>query len=414
MSAEASFKFRDPAEQMRELKRGAIDIVSEDELLKKLTRSLTTGKPLRIKTGFDPSRPDLHVGHTVLMNKMRQFQELGHHVIFLIGDFTALIGDPTGKNETRPALTREEVKENAKTYATQVFKILDPEKTEVVYNSTWMDQFSSQDFIRLSAQYTVARMLERDDFSKRYKEQRPISIHEFLYPLVQGYDSVALKSDIELGGSDQRFNLLVGRELQKAYGQEPQSILTTPLLVGLDGVQKMSKSYDNYIGVEDSPRDMFGKTMRVSDDLMISYYELLTDHTTAQIKTLREEIASGLRHPRAVKVELAKFLVARFHGAQIAEKAEAEFNEIFVNKGLPTEMPEVQVAPTIDLLIYQLLVQTALSPSKNEARRLIAGGAIELGGTKISDEQAKVTLVAGQSLVLKAGKRKFVRLKVGL
>ena len=410
-----SFPFKiSPADQLRELKRGAVDIVSEDELLKKLTRSFATGKPLRIKTGFDPSRPDLHIGHTVLMNKMRQFQELGHHVIFLIGDFTALIGDPTGKNETRPALTRDEVKENAKTYATQVFKILDREKTEVAYNSTWMDAFSSQDFIRLSAQYTVARMLERDDFSKRYKDQRPISIHEFLYPLVQGYDSVALQSDIELGGSDQRFNLLVGRELQKAYGQEPQSILTTPLLVGLDGIQKMSKSYDNYIGVEDSPRDMFGKTMRVSDELMFGYYELLTDFSTGEIEKMRADIVAGTKHPRTVKVDLAKFLVTRFHGVTAAQGAEAEFNEIFVNKGMPTEIPEFAIPPTSEILIAQLLVQTGLSPSKNEARRLIAGGAIEFDGNKISDEQMKVTLAVGQAPILKAGKRKFLRLKVGV
>lgn len=402
----------EPKEQLRRLLQGSVDIVSEGELLAKLTKSVKTGKPLRIKAGFDPNRPDLHLGHTVLMNKMRQFQELGHQVIFLIGDFTAMIGDPTGKNETRPALTREEVVENAKTYAKQVFKILDEKKTEIAYNSTWMDKFTSVDFIKLTAQYTVARMLERDDFAKRYKDQQPISVHEFLYPLVQGYDSVALKADVELGGTDQRFNLLVGRSMQKSYGQESQCILTTPILEGLDGVQKMSKSLNNYIGVEDSPRDMFGKTMRLSDDLMLRYYELLTDMTPDELGQLKHDLKSGKKHPRDVKVNLAKFFVDRFHGAGNGAKAEAEFNEIFVNKGVPDEIPEVKVAAIAEIWICRLMADAQLAPSTSEAKRLIQGGAVELDGAKVSDPQLKLALKAGQSHVIKAGKRKFAKVVV--
>ncbi|HEX4922436.1 MAG TPA: tyrosine--tRNA ligase [Bdellovibrionales bacterium] len=402
----------EPKEQLRRLTQGTVDVVSEGELLAKLEKSVKTGKPLRIKAGFDPNRPDLHLGHTVLMNKMRQFQELGHQVIFLIGDFTAMIGDPTGKNETRPALTREEVVENAKTYAKQVFKILDEKKTEIAYNSTWMDKFSSVDFIKLTAQYTVARMLERDDFAKRYKEQQPISVHEFLYPLVQGYDSVALRADVELGGTDQKFNLLVGRSMQKSYGQESQCIMTTPILEGLDGVQKMSKSLNNYIGVEDSPRDMFGKTMRLSDDLMLRYYELLTDMTPDELAQLRQDLKAGKKHPRDVKVSLAKFFVDRFHGKGAGAKAEAEFTEIFVNKGMPDEIPEVKVAAVPEIWICRLMADAQLAPSTSEAKRLIQGGAVELDGNKVTDPQLKLALKAGQSHVLKAGKRKFAKVVV--
>jgi tyrosyl-tRNA synthetase len=352
------------------------------------------------------------LGHTVVMIKMRQFQELGHHVIFLIGDFTALIGDPTGKNETRPALTREEVVENAKTYAKQVFKILDPKKTEVAYNSTWMDKFSAVDFIKLSAQYTVARILERDDFQKRYKEQQPISVHEFLYPLVQGYDSVALKADVELGGTDQRFNLLVGRSMQKSYGQESQCILTTPILEGLDGVQKMSKSLNNYIGVEDSPRDMFGKTMRLSDDLMIRYYELLTDYTPADIAKLQADLKSGAKHPRDVKVALGKFFVDRFHGDGAGDRAVAEFNEIFVNKGTPDDIPEKKMAAITEVWVCRLLADLELATSTSEAKRLVQGGGVEIDGAKVTDPQLKMALKSGTSLVIKAGKRKFAKVIV--
>ncbi|MGE4133892.1 MAG: tyrosine--tRNA ligase [Bdellovibrionales bacterium] len=397
-----------PADQLRELKKGTVEIVSEAELLAKLKK----GKPLRVKAGFDPSRPDLHIGHTVLINKMRQFQRMGHHVIFLIGDFTARIGDPTGKNEARPPLTPEEIAQNAETYARQVYKILDREKTEVAYNSHWMMKFTPADFILLTSQYTVARMLERDDFSKRYQSQMPIHMHELLYPLVQGYDSVALKADIELGGTDQKFNLLVGRELQKSAGQEPQCILTVPILEGLDGVQKMSKSLDNYIAVEDSPREMFGKTMRVSDELMIRYYELLTDLSVQEIDSMRSELASGKRHPRAVKVELGRLLVERFHGAEAAANAVAEFDRIFVNKGLPDEIPEIAMAPQSAVGICQLMVKAGLASSNGEAKRLIEGRAVERDGEKVLDPQLKVDLQADQSFVLKAGKKKFVRVQV--
>jgi tyrosyl-tRNA synthetase len=404
--------FLAPEEQLKQLKKGVAEIVSEGELLNKLKRSQKENKPLRIKAGFDPSRPDLHFGHTVLMNKMRQFQELGHHVIFLIGDFTALIGDPTGKNEARPPLTREEIEVNAKTYAQQVFKILDKSKTEVAYNSAWMMKFTSADFIRLTAQYTVARMLERDDFTKRYQNKTPIHMHELLYPLVQGYDSVALKSDLEMGGTDQKFNLLVGRELQKGSGQEPQCILTMPILEGLDGVQKMSKSLDNYIGVEDSPRDMFGKTMKVSDELMYRYYELLTDITVGDLEQLKQDVKSGKKHPRQVKVDLARTMVARFHGKEAGEKAVEEFDRIFVNKGLPDEVPEVSVSAQSGLSICKLMVEAGLSASNGEAKRLIEGKAVERDGEKIVDPQLKVDLKAGESFVLKAGKKKFVRVQV--
>jgi tyrosyl-tRNA synthetase len=401
-----------PEEQLKELKKGAVELVSDKELLAKLEKSYKEKKPLHIKAGFDPSRPDLHLGHTVLMNKMKQFQDLGHEVIFLIGDFTAMIGDPTGKNETRPALTVEEVRLNAETYARQVFKILDPEKTVVDYNSRWMNKFSAADFIRLSSQYTVARMIERDDFSKRFKEQQSICIHEFLYPLVQGYDSVALKADVELGGTDQKFNLLVGRDLQKSYGVAQQCILTMPILEGLDGVQKMSKSLDNYIGVKDSPRDMFGKTMKLSDELMIRYYELLTDLTTGELDKLKQDLIEGQKHPRDAKVELGHFFVSRFHGKQEADQAIEEFNRMFKEKGLPDDMPEKEMAAEGDVWICHLLKDAGLSGSTSEARRLIQGRAVEWDGEKVEDPQLKVVLKAGQEFVLKAGKKKFVRIKV--
>ncbi len=401
-----------PKEQLQEIKKGVVDLVSEAELLKKLEKSYATQKPLRIKAGFDPSRPDLHIGHTVLLNKMRQFQQLGHHVIFLIGDFTSLIGDPTGRNETRPALTEDEVKENAKTYARQVFKVLDPEKTEVTYNSIWMKEFTAQGFIKLTGQYTVARMLERDDFSKRFKDQVPISVHEFLYPLVQGYDSVALKSDVELGGTDQKFNLLVGRDIQRAYGQEPQNILTIPILEGLDGVQKMSKSLDNYIAVEDTPREMFGKVMRVSDELMIRYYELLTDISVTALAQLQTDLREGKKHPKTVKVELAKTLVTRFHSAAAANNAEEEFQRMFAQGGLPDKIDEVSLAAAPQVWVCHMLVQAGLAPSSSEARRLVTQGAVEIDQQKVVDPQLKMDLKAGQSLIVKAGKKKFAKILV--
>jgi tyrosyl-tRNA synthetase len=404
-------------EQLKELKKGTVDLISEGELLAKLKESVAKNKPLRIKAGFDPSRPDLHIGHTVLLNKMRQFQEFGHHVIFLIGDFTAMIGDPTGKNVTRPALTREEIEDNAKTYARQVYKVLDEKKTEVAYNATWFNKFTPADFIRLTSQYTVARMLERDDFQKRYNENLPISMHELLYPLVQGYDSVALKSDVELGGTDQKFNLLVGREIQKSYGMASQCVITVPILEGLDGVNKMSKSLDNYIAVEDSPKEMFGKTMRVSDELMIRYFELLTDYTVAQIEELKADLKSRKRHPREVKVNLAKTLVARFHSQEAADNAEAEFNRIFVSGGLPDDMP-VKNLNAGSLQASALLVELQLATSKSEARRLIEGGAVEIikgkeeSGEKVKDHLQAIALTGQSSFVVRAGKKKFVRVQV--
>lgn len=409
-------KFATPQEQLKELRKGVVDLVSEEDLLKKLERSYKNNAPLRVKLGADPSRPDIHIGHTVVINKLKAFQDLGHYVQFLIGDFTALIGDPTGKNETRPALTREDVKVNAQTYAQQIFKILDPARTEIVYNSTWIDPLKPHDIVKLTSQYTVARMLERDDFEKRFKGNTPISIHEFLYPLMQGYDSVALKTDVELGGTDQRFNLLVGRDLQRSYGQEPQCIITMPLLEGLDGVQKMSKSYDNYIGVDDSPRDMFGKTMRVSDELMIRYYELLTDIKTSELTELQAKMKAGQLNPRDVKIRLAKEFVTRFHSAAAADAAEEEFHRIFVNKGVPDDMPEYQVpaAHFMDEVdIAALLKDCDLVPSTSEARRLIQSNAVEMGGEKVTQPKTKLNFKAGDQVIVKVGKKKFAKLLIG-
>lgn len=404
-----------PKEQLDVLKRGLVDLFSEADLLKKLEKSFNTGRPLVVKWGADPSRPDLHLGHAVVIEKMRQFQQFGHDVHFLIGDFTAMIGDPTGKNETRPALTRDEVRENARTYARQIFKILDPAKTKTVYNSEWLDQLKPVEFIRLASQYTVARMLERDDFSKRYKSGAAIALHEFLYPLVQGYDSVAMKADVELGGTDQLFNLLVGRDLQKGAGQEPQIVMTTPILEGLDGVQKMSKSLDNYIGFEDSPRDMFGKTMRISDPLMLRYYELVTDVPITEIAEMKKAMAAGTTNPRDFKVKLAKTVVTRFHGPAAGAAAVEEFERIFVNKGLPDEMPEKELPLqrlTGEIDIAGLLKELDLCGTTSEARRLIEGGGLEIAGEKVRTVKANLALRAGSDVVIKAGKKKFLRLRV--
>ncbi len=406
-------KFLEPKIQLQEIKRGCVDLVSEVDFLKKLEKSHKDSKPLRVKAGFDPTRPDLHLGHTVLINKLRTFQELGHTVIFLVGDFTALIGDPTGRNETRPPLTKEEVANFAKTYVNQIAKILDMKKCELAWNSSWMEKFSATDFIKLTAQYTVARMLERDDFEKRYKSHTPISIHEFLYPLVQGYDSVALKSDIELGGTDQKFNLLVGRELQKAYGQEPQCILTMPLLEGLDGVNKMSKSLDNYIAIEDSPRDIFGKTMRVSDTLMLRYYELLSEVPSSELEKIKSDLKSGSAHPREVKVRLAKEFVKRFHSNEAAENAEVEFNRIFVDKGVPDDIEKISVnlSEIASLDLPGILKQLGLVPTTSEARRLIAANAVEINSEKISDLKYKLNAKSSDEWIFKLGKKKFAKVK---
>jgi tyrosyl-tRNA synthetase len=391
---------------LAQIRRGAHELLIEDELKQKLAQ----GRPLRIKAGFDPTAPDLHLGHTVLLNKMRQLQDLGHHALFLIGDFTGMIGDPTGKNATRPPLTREQVLENAQSYRDQVFKVLDPEKTEIVFNSTWMDKFSAVDLIKLAATSTVARMLERYDFGKRYRANQPIAIHEFMYPLVQGYDSVALKADLELGGTDQKFNLLMGRELQKHHGQQPQCVLTMPLLEGLDGVNKMSKSLGNYIGVTDTPQDMFGKLMSVSDELMWRYLELLSFRSLAEIGIWREEVAAG-RNPRDIKVLLAQEIVARFHSQKAAEDALAEFEARFRQGVLPDDMPEIIVASAAGQIgIAQMLKQAGLVASTSEALRMIDQGGVKLDGEKISDKALQ--LKAATIVVAQVGKRKFARITV--
>ncbi len=400
-----------PSEQLQILKKGVAELINEAELLKKLERSYQTKKPLRIKFGADPTRPDIHVGHTVVINKLKAFQDLGHHIHFLIGDFTALIGDPSGRNSSRPIMTEQDVLENGKTYAQQIFKILNPEKTEIVYNSSWLKQLTSIDFVRLAAKMTVARMIERDDFSKRYKEGSPIYIHEFLYPLTQGYDSVALKSDVELGGTDQKFNLLVGRDLQGAWGQEAQCILTMPILEGLDGVHKMSKSLDNYISVVDTPKDMFGKTLKISDELMYRYYELLTDLTLPEIEKLKSDVASGARHPKDVKVNLAKTLIQRFHSKADADNAEVEFQRIFVDKGLPDHVDEFSIAPQ-EIGLAQLVVKFQGAQSNSEATRLIQGGGVMIDQVKQIDPRLKLTLKSGEKMLFKVGKKKFVKVIV--
>ncbi|NCN22705.1 MAG: tyrosine--tRNA ligase [Gallionella sp.] len=388
------------------IKRGADELLIEVELKQKLA----LGRPLRIKAGFDPTAPDLHLGHTVLLNKMRQLQDLGHHALFLIGDFTGMIGDPTGKNATRPPLTREQVVENAQSYREQVFKVLDPEKTEIVFNSTWMDKFSAVDLIKLAATHTVAQMLERDDFSKRYKSNQPIAIHEFIYPLVQGYDSVALKADLELGGTDQKFNLLMGRELQRHYGQPTQCILTMPLLEGLDGVNKMSKSMGNYVGITDTPQDMFGKLMSISDVLMWRYLELLSFRSMHEIAVWREEVNGG-RNPRDIKVLMAQEMVTRFHSSRDAEAALAEFEARFRRGVLPDDMPEVTVASAGGrIAVPQLLKQADLVSSTSEAVRMIGQGAVKLDGERVNDKADVVE--AGRVVVAQVGKRKFAKIKV--
>jgi len=393
-------------EVLHQIRRGADEILVESELKQKLE----SGRPLRVKAGFDPTAPDLHLGHTVLLNKMRQLQDLGHHALFLIGDFTGMIGDPTGKNATRPPLTREQVLANAQSYRDQVFKVLDPEKTEIVFNSTWMDKFGAVDLVRLAATHTVARMLERDDFSKRYRGGQPIAIHEFLYPLVQGYDSVALNADIELGGTDQKFNLLMGRELQKHYGQPAQCVLTMPLLEGLDGVNKMSKSLGNYVGITDAPQDMFGKLMSVSDELMWRYLELLSFRSLGEISGWREAVRQGC-NPRDIKVLLAQEIVARFHSQAAAEQALADFEARFRQGAIPDEMPEVTViSESGHVAVANLLKQAGLVSSTSEALRMIEQGGVKLDGEKISDRGLKIA--AGSTLVAQVGKRRFARVTV--
>ncbi len=393
-------------EALEHLRRGADEILIEDELIKKLEEN----RPLRIKAGFDPTAPDLHLGHTVLINKLKQFQDLGHEVMFLIGDFTGMIGDPTGKNVTRKPLTQEQVMENAKTYQEQVFKILDPEKTRVMFNSTWMSKLSPSELIQLAAKHTVARMLERDDFSKRYKSGQPIAIHEFLYPLIQGYDSVVMKADVELGGTDQKFNLLVGRQLQEVYGQKPQVVLTMPILEGLDGVQKMSKSLNNYIGVADSPNDMFGKIMSVSDELMWRYFELLSFRPISEINLWQQQCQQGA-NPRNYKVKLAQEIIERFHDKEAAEKALKDFEARFKQGAIPEDIQVVELTTENDqYAIANLLKDAGLTASTSEAIRMIKQGALKIDGEKISD--TKLQIPVNTEHVYQLGKRKFARVSV--
>ena len=390
-------------EAMDLIARGADEILVEAELKKKLE----AGKPLRIKAGFDPTAPDLHLGHTVLINKLRQFQQLGHKVVFLIGDFTGMIGDPSGKSATRPPLTREQIKENSETYQQQIFKILDPDETEVAFNSTWMDKMGAADVIRLASNYTVARMLERDDFNKRYKSNRSIAIHEFLYPLVQGYDSVALDADVELGGTDQKFNLLVGRQLQETHGKAPQVVLTMPILEGLDGVQKMSKSLGNYIGIDEPANEMFGKIMSVSDDLMWRYFELLSFRSLDEINGFKQKIEQG-ENPRDIKFLLAEEIITRFHDAKAAEAAQADFINRFSNNAIPDDMPEIDINVATDgMAIANVLKESGLVNSTSDAHRMIKQGAVKIDGERVED--SKQVLKAGFSAVLQVGKRKFAR-----
>jgi tyrosyl-tRNA synthetase len=398
---------RDASEQMLELKRGAEEILLEADLLRKLAR----GVPLRVKAGFDPTAPDLHLGHTVLINKMRHFQDLGHEVIFLIGDFTGMIGDPSGKNTTRPRLTPEEIAANAHTYEQQIYKILDPKRTRIDFNSRWMGAMNAQGLIELAAQYTVARMLERDDFSKRYKQNQPIAIHEFLYPLVQGYDSVALKADVELGGTDQKFNLLVGRHLQEHFGQEPQVVLTMPLLEGLDGAQKMSKSLGNYVAINDTPAEMFGKLMSISDTLMWRYYELLSLKSASDLAALKQSAIDG-RNPRDIKLALAHEIVTRFHSAAIAEATQAEFIARFQRGDLPQDLPllTLRVAGDSEKLA-SILKEAQLSASSSAAYRDIEGGGVRIGGERVMDKN-KTLPSDGVELILQVGKRRFARVRI--
>ncbi|MEK9875479.1 MAG: tyrosine--tRNA ligase [Betaproteobacteria bacterium] len=391
-------------EQLEIIKRGSDELISEEELLNKLK----TKKQLVVKAGFDPTAPDLHLGHTVLLNKLRHFQDLGHRVVFLIGDFTGMIGDPTGKNVTRPALTSEEVQSNARTYEEQVFKILDASLTQVAFNSEWMRKFSPEDLIKLASKYTVARMLERDDFGKRFRDGRSIAIHEFLYPLVQGYDSVALEADIELGGTDQKFNLLVGRDMQRSHGMEPQCILTMPLLEGLDGINKMSKSLNNYISIDDEPGEMFGKLMSTSDDLMWRYIELLSFETIQTIRSWKEEVAAG-RNPKDIKVNFAIEIVTRFHGASAAKSALDDFEKRFKRGGIPDDISEIKLATVEgELSIVQALKMSGLTSSTSEAMRAISQGGVKANGEKVEDKLAKIS--KGEKVVLQIGKRKFAKI----
>lgn len=396
-------------EQIALIERGAVDVISREDLIKKLKKSEESGVPLKIKTGFDPTAPDLHLGHTVLIQKMKHFQDMGHEINFLIGDFTGMIGDPTGKSETRKPLTTEDVARNAETYKEQIFKILDPDKTKVVFNSSWLGELTSHDMIRLASQLTVARMLEREDFKVRFENERPISIHEFLYPLIQGYDSVALEADVELGGTDQRFNLLMGRDLQRTWGQEPQVVITMPLLEGLDGVNKMSKSLGNYIGITESAGNIYGKVLSVSDTLMFRYYDLLSDLAADEIAGLASGMEAGSLHPKKVKQQLARELTARFYDDAAAELAEENFEKVFREHGLPDDIPVCEITAEEDVWLPKLLADVGMVKSSSEGRRMVQQNAVSLDGEKINDTEYAVA-PAGE-ILLKVGKRRFCKVR---
>jgi tyrosyl-tRNA synthetase len=397
-------------DQLSYLTKGCVDVVPAEQLAEKLRRSQRTGKPLVVKVGFDPSAPDLHLGHTVVIRKMRHFQQLGHRVIFLIGDFTGLIGDPTGKKSTRPQLTAEEIETNAATYRRQIYKLLDPDATVIDFNSRWLGALGSADWIRLAAKVTVAQMLERDDFRTRYESQQPIALHEFLYPLAQAYDSVALEVDVELGGTDQLFNLLVGRHLMREHGMDPQVVMTLPLLEGLDGVEKMSKSLGNYVAVEDDPDDMFGKLMSISDDLMWKYWLLLTDRSQDEIDAERRQVEDGTAHPMDVKKALATTIVAEFHSAEAAKHARSEFERVFSSGNLPQDIPEVSISPSGEtMLLSKLLVAGGMAASNSEARRLIEQGGVKIGGETQRNVKTEVDTTRGEPLLIQVGKRRFAR-----
>ena len=396
-------------EQLELIERGAVDLISREELIKKLNKSQETGIPLKVKAGFDPTAPDLHLGHTVLLQKLKHFQDLGHDIYFLIGDFTGMIGDPTGKSETRKALTVEQVAQNAETYKEQVFKILDPQKTRIAFNSTWLGKLTSIDMIKLASELTVARMLEREDFRTRFDSGRPISIHEFLYPLIQGYDSVAMQADVELGGTDQLFNLLMGRDLQRSRGQEPQVVLTMPLLEGLDGVNKMSKSLGNYIGITDSADNIYGKVLSVSDELMFRYYALLSDLSSSEIAALKRKVESGEVHPKEAKKQLARELTARFHGKELSNSAEENFEKVFKKGGVPDDLPEYIVNSEQPVALPQLLVDARLVDSTSEGRRMIQQGAVAIDGEKAGDVNQIISPAPGGEMLIKVGKRRFCK-----
>ena len=405
----SKIKFPPLNEQMDLIRRGAVEIIPEDELVKKLERSLEEGKPLNIKLGCDPSRPDLHIGHSVVLRKLAQFQMLGHKAILIVGDFTGMIGDPSGRNATRPALTLEETKAHGESYFNQATKILDREKTKMVYNSEWLSKMSFEDVIKLASKYTVARMIERDDFEKRFKAEKPISIHEFLYPLAQAMDSVAIKSDVELGGTDQKFNLLVGRDIQREYGVEPQCILTMPLIVGTDGVEKMSKSYDNYIGISDSPKEMYGRTLSIPDDIIYLYYDLATDISKEELTEIKQQLDDPNVNPRDIKRRLARTFIAMYHSEEDAIKAEEEFDKVFIKKEVPDDIPELKLNDK-ELSILDMILKVKFAPSKGEAKRLVSQGGVSINGEKVADINSIIQIENG--MILKVGKRKFIKIKL--